>query len=114
MDLPEAAFGFFHDFLVTPSYYIMLESPSACCLFLCAFVWVEYPDGMQRGWRQDMGWRPAALHVSLPPRYQHHRLHDPSSSASGLAEDGGQGTCWARLAPQPDTHLPSFLYLPPP
>lgn len=28
MELPGAAFGFFHDFLVTPSYYIFLESPS--------------------------------------------------------------------------------------
>lgn len=29
MELPGAAFGFFHDFLATKNYYILLESPSA-------------------------------------------------------------------------------------
>ena len=28
VDLPGAAFGFFHDFLATPSHYVFLESPS--------------------------------------------------------------------------------------
>ncbi len=37
-DLPDAAFGFFHDFLVTPSHYIFLESPSEEELqLLCCF-----------------------------------------------------------------------------
>jgi hypothetical protein len=29
-ELPGAAFGFFHDFVLTPNYYVFLESPSEC------------------------------------------------------------------------------------
>lgn len=49
MELPGAAFGFFHDFLVTPNYYVFLESPS------------EAPHeggGSWAGTRMDAGPRP--------------------------------------------------------
>lgn len=36
VDLPDAAFGFFHDFLATPSHYIFLESPMSLDLWKVA------------------------------------------------------------------------------
>ena len=75
-DLPDAAFGFFHDFVVTKTHYVLLESPSEHARAHCT---AQLPVGGPAAAGQQ---RLAAQQPACNPAYHPQPLPSPGSSAA--------------------------------